>query len=188
MVRDHNSNNIRSREMSMTHVSKALASHLLLGNLATNGVKNAHNEANAVDPSAFLSQRNLTLVKEQQTKDQKSCSKLGMDVQDSHKTKISTGIACIGAITNMQEITSLCIKVCADLSATTSDTAPDPILRTIMTTISQLTLNRDWDDWIVACGDQMPHPRLAFTAVLLVLLGKIFFTGSDSVSKENKAR
>ena len=68
VVRDHNSNNIRSREMSMTHVSKALASHLLLGNLATNGVTNSHNEANAVDPSAFLPQRNLMLVEEQQPK------------------------------------------------------------------------------------------------------------------------
>ncbi len=103
VVHDHNSNNIRSREMSLTHVSKALASHLLLGNLATNRVTNTHNEANAdaVDPSVFLPQRNLTLVKEQQTKDQNSHSELGMDVQDSHKTKISTRIACIGAITNM---------------------------------------------------------------------------------------
>ena len=29
-----------------------------------------------------------------------------------------------------------------------------------MTTISQLTLNRDWDDWIKACGGQMPHLHL----------------------------
>ena len=60
----------------MTHVSKAMASHLLLGNLATNGVTNAHNEANTVDPSEFLPQRNLTLVEEQQTKDRNSRSKL----------------------------------------------------------------------------------------------------------------
>ena len=50
VIRDLDSHDIRSREMSMTHVSKAMASHLLLGNLATNGVTNAHNEANAVDP------------------------------------------------------------------------------------------------------------------------------------------
>ena len=69
-----------------------------------------------------------------------------MDMQDLHKTKISTGIALIGAITNMRDITSLCINVCAVLSAITSDMAPEPILRTIMTTIYKLTLNRDWDD------------------------------------------
>ncbi len=36
VVCNHDSNDIRSREMSMTHVSKALASHLLLGNFETN--------------------------------------------------------------------------------------------------------------------------------------------------------
>ena len=45
VVCDQDLHNIRSREISMTHVSKAMASHLLLGNLATNGVTNAHNEA-----------------------------------------------------------------------------------------------------------------------------------------------
>ena len=62
VTRDLDPNDIRSRELSMTHVSKAMALHLLLGNLATNGVTNFHNEANAVDPSAFLPQRNLLLV------------------------------------------------------------------------------------------------------------------------------
>ena len=57
---------------------------------------------------------------------------------------------------------SLCINVCAVLSAITSDTAPDPILQTIMTTIYKLTLNRDWDEWIIACGGQMPHLHLHF--------------------------
>ena len=53
----------------MTHVSKAMALHLLLGNLAMSRVTNVHNKANAVDLSAFLPQRNLLLVKEHQSKD-----------------------------------------------------------------------------------------------------------------------
>ena len=73
---------------------------------------------------------------------------------------MSTGIARIGAITNMRDIMSLCINVCAVLSAITSDTAPEPILHTIMTTLYKITLNRDWDEWIVACGGQMPHLHL----------------------------
>ena len=64
VIRDLDSNDIRSREILMTHVLKAMASHLLLGKLATNGVTHAYNEANAVDPSAFLPQRNLTLVED----------------------------------------------------------------------------------------------------------------------------
>ena len=50
VTRYHNPSNIRSRELSMVHISKAMASHLLLGNYSTNGVTNAHNKANSVDP------------------------------------------------------------------------------------------------------------------------------------------
>ena len=95
VIRDLDSHDILSRELSMTHVSKAMASHLLLGNLATSGVTNAHNEANSVDPSAFLPQRNLLLIEEQRSKDLCCCNKLGMDVHNFPKTKISTGIARI---------------------------------------------------------------------------------------------
>ena len=132
----------------MTHVSKAMALHLLLGNLATSGVTNVHNKANAVDPSAFLPQRNLSLVEEQRSKDLNCRNELGMDVQDLHKTKMSTGIAHIGSITNMRDTTSLCINNRAVILAITSDTAPEPIIHTILTMISLLTLNRDWDKWI----------------------------------------
>ena len=56
VTRDLDPNNIRSQELSMIQVSKEMTSHLLLGNLTTNGVTNGNNEANAVDPSAFLPQ------------------------------------------------------------------------------------------------------------------------------------
>ena len=82
VIRDLDSHDIRSRELLMTHVSKALELHLLLSNLATSRVTNAHNKANAMDLSAFLPQRNLTLVKEQRSKDLNSRNELGMDVQD----------------------------------------------------------------------------------------------------------
>ena len=52
-TRDLDPNDIKSRELSMIHVSKAMASHLLLGNLATNEVTIVNNKANAVDPSVF---------------------------------------------------------------------------------------------------------------------------------------
>ena len=72
--------------------------------------------------------------------------RLGMDVLDLHKTKTSTGITRIGSITNMRDITSIYINICAVISAITTDTTPEPILRTIMTTISHLTLTQDWED------------------------------------------
>ena len=100
--RDNDPNNIRSRELSMICVSKAMASHLLLGNLATNGVTNIHNKAKCVNPSAFLHQRYLSLIKSDRQKDLNSQNKMGMDVIDLHKTKTSTmAINCIGSMENM---------------------------------------------------------------------------------------
>jgi hypothetical protein len=75
-----------------------------------------------------------------------------MDVLDLRKTKTSKGITRIEYITNMQDITSLCINICAVILAITTDMTPEPILRTITATISQLPLNQDWDDWIKAFG------------------------------------
>jgi hypothetical protein len=184
LIRDHDGHDVRCREMSLTHISKAMASHLLLGNLTTNGITYAHNEANAVDPSAFLPQRNLALVIEQQRKDNNARSELGMDVQDSHKTKVSTGIARIGAITDMKDITSLCINICAVISAITSDTAPEPIILTILRAIYKITLERDWDEWIVACSTQMPHLHLhiySFVDRIWALLA----TGATEFSNTN---
>ena len=34
---------------------------------------------------------------------------------------------------------------------------PDPILKTIMSTIIQVTINRDWEEWMDTCGHHMPH-------------------------------
>ena len=62
MTRDHKPSNIRSRKLSVVHILNAMASHLLLGNFAANGVTNAHNKENSIDPSAFLPQRNLGLI------------------------------------------------------------------------------------------------------------------------------
>ena len=137
-----------------------------------------------MDLSAFLPQRNLTLVKDQWSKDLNSRNGLGMDVQDLHKTKIGTGIAHIGSITNMRDITSLCINICAVISAIISDTAPEPILHTIMTTISQLTLNRDWDGWIEACGGQMPHLHFYFYS-FIDRIWAILATGATDLSNIN---
>ena len=43
VTRDHDPNDIRSRELCIIHVSKAMVLHLLLGNLATNGVTSVNN-------------------------------------------------------------------------------------------------------------------------------------------------
>jgi hypothetical protein len=157
VTRDHGPNNIRSRELSMVHVSKAMASHLLLRNFTPNKVTNAHNKANSVDPSAFLPQRNLCLIKLERQKDLKLCNELEMDIIDVHKIKSSTSITRIVLVTSMGDVTSLCINICAVISAITSDKGPKPILCQVLSTISQLIIYQDWDKWMETCGTAMPH-------------------------------
>jgi hypothetical protein len=62
----------------------------------------------------------------------------------------------------MQDITSLCINICAVISAITSDKGPEPILRQVLSTISQITINQDWDKWMESCGAQMPYLHFHF--------------------------
>ena len=81
---------------------------------------------------------------------------------DSHKTKTSTLITRIISVVSMWDITSLCINICAVISAITSDKRPKPILRQVLTTISQLTTNQDWAKWMETCGTAMPHLHFHF--------------------------
>jgi hypothetical protein len=46
-------------------MSKILASHMLQGNFVTGKVTSLELEANSVEPSAFLPQRNKVLVKQE---------------------------------------------------------------------------------------------------------------------------
>jgi len=105
-----------------------------------------------------------------------------MDVID---VNMSTGIARIGTILNMQDITSLCINICAVLSAITTDTAPEPILHTIMTTIAHLTLNQDWDDWIKSFGAAMPCLHYHFYLFINRIWG-VLATGATEFSNINE--
>ena len=139
-----------------------MVSHLLLGNFATNGVTNINNEAIVVNPSAFIPRRNLSMIESERQKDQNSRNETGMDVIDSHYTKTSTGITPIEPITSMGYITSLCINICAVILAVTLYTGPEPLIRQILTTIYQLTINQDWDKWMETCGATIPHLHFHF--------------------------
>jgi hypothetical protein len=55
-------NDICSRELSMTHTSKLMASHFLLGYLSLDGVTSLYNEAHSIDPTAFLPQRDQAAI------------------------------------------------------------------------------------------------------------------------------
>ena len=53
-----------------------------------------------------------------------------------------------------------------------------------MTTIYKITLNRDWDDWLVACGSQMPHLHLHFYS-FIDRIWALLATGATEFSNTN---
>jgi hypothetical protein len=71
-------------------MSKILASHILQENFATKKVTSLKLEANSVELSAFLPQRNKVLVKQELSSEIKATSKNVMDFANSHKTKGKT--------------------------------------------------------------------------------------------------
>jgi hypothetical protein len=98
---------IRLTAISLFHVPKALTGHLLTGNYAIHEADNLNNEAQAVDPSTFLPQRNAALVNREASKDLHACSENALDVLDNHKKETSTSIARIGTMQDMADFTSL---------------------------------------------------------------------------------
>jgi hypothetical protein len=70
---------IRSTHISIQVMSKILTSHTLQGNFANEKVTSLELEANSVEPSAFLPQRNKVLVKRELLSEVKATSKNVMD-------------------------------------------------------------------------------------------------------------
>jgi hypothetical protein len=84
---------IRSKYLSIQMVGKTFAAHMLSGNFATNRVTILNNEANSINPSAFLPQRNACMVEQMRMRDMIANMEKSMDVLDAHKSKAKTSIA-----------------------------------------------------------------------------------------------
>ncbi len=108
-TREQDLYSIRSTAISLFHVPKALTGHLLAGNYAIHEADSLNNEAQAVDPSTFLPQRNPTLVNREANKDLHARSENALGVLDNHKTKTSTSIARISKMQDMADFTSASI-------------------------------------------------------------------------------
>jgi hypothetical protein len=54
---------IRSKAVTLKHISKSMTTHMLTGNYATDEVSSLNNETQAIDPSVFLPQRKPALVR-----------------------------------------------------------------------------------------------------------------------------
>jgi hypothetical protein len=102
---------IQSTQILIWVMLKILASHMLQGNFATEKDTSLEIEANSVEPSAFLSQRNKVLVKQELSSKVKATSANAMDFANSHKTKEKTAIACISTMHSMVDFSSLYINM-----------------------------------------------------------------------------
>jgi hypothetical protein len=77
---------IQSSQISIRLFSKALASHMLQGNFATEKVTSLEHETKKVEPSAFLPQRNKCLIDCESTTENRATNKNVMDIIDSQKS------------------------------------------------------------------------------------------------------
>ncbi len=105
-------------------MSKILASHMFQGNFATKKVTSLKIEANSVEPSPFLPQRNKVLVEQEILSKVKATSENVMYFADSHKTKGKTATACIGTMQSMVDFSSLCINMDRIITAICSNDEP----------------------------------------------------------------
>jgi hypothetical protein len=138
---------IQSTQILIQVMSKILASHVLQGNFATKKVTSHKLEANSVEPSAFLPQRNKVLVKQELSSEVKATSENVMDFANSHKTKGKTAIACIGTMQSMEDFSSLCNNMDMIITAICSNNRPQPILRQILLNFFAIVNNPDWVRW-----------------------------------------
>jgi len=138
---------IQSTQISIWVMSKILASHMLQGNFATKKVTSLELEANSVELSAFLPQRNKVLVERELLSEVKATSANVMDFADSHKTKGKTAIACIGTMQSIVDFSSLCINMDTLITAICSNDGPQPIFHQILLNFVAKVNNPDWVRW-----------------------------------------
>jgi hypothetical protein len=147
---------IRSKAVSLKHISKTMTTHMLTGNYATDEASSLNNEAQAIDPSVFLPQRNPALVNREASKDLHARSENAMDVLDSHKLKTATSIARIGTMQDVEDFTSLCVNSDTIIVGMFSTEGPQPLYRLFLLMFIKTVNSRDWADWFAKTGGHMP--------------------------------
>jgi len=154
-ARDEDPMNLRSNQVSIKHISKAVTGHILAGNFATEEATSLDNEANAIDPSIGLPQKNPALIKREVNKDLNARSESAMDVIDSQKAKTVTSIARIGSMLDMKDFTSLCVNLDTLVMGMISSEGPQPLFRHFLLVFIRTVNSRDWADWYSKHGDGM---------------------------------
>ncbi len=109
-------------------------------------------EANSIEPSAFLPQKNACLVECEKNNKVKASLKNMMDFSNSHRTKGKTAISCIGTMISMTKFLSLCINMNMIITANCSSNKSQPISRQILLNFVAIVNNPDWVRWYESVG------------------------------------
>ncbi len=147
MTKEQDHLSIQSKYLYIQMVGKTLAAHMLSGNFATNRVTTLNNEANSINPLAFLPQRNVCMVGQMHMHDMITNTEKSMDVLDAHKSKAKTSIARIGTMVFIVNFSSLCINMDSIITAITTADSPPPILRQFLMKVIRIINSTEWAWW-----------------------------------------
>jgi hypothetical protein len=143
LVKRQDFTSIQLTQILIWVMSKILASHMLQSNFATKKVTSLELEANSVEPSAFLPQRNKVLVEQELLSEVNATTKNVMDFANSHKTKGRTAIARISTMQSMMDFFSLCINMDMIITTICSNNGPQPIFCQILLNSVAIVNNPD---------------------------------------------
>ena len=90
----------------------------------------------------------------------------GFDVVEAHCSKVATAIKRVGKVTSIKDVTSLIINVCTVMMVVSSRNSPKPLLAQAFTKIMTMTINNDWDEWMVQCRGSVPNIHLLFLSYI----------------------
>jgi hypothetical protein len=86
MTKEQDHLSIQLKYLPIQMVGKTSAARMLSGNFATNRVTTFNNEANSINPSAFLPQRNACMAKQMCIRDMIADTEKSMDVLNMHNS------------------------------------------------------------------------------------------------------
>ena len=157
LAANQDSMSIRSTQMTMRIIQKAVASNMLAGNFATESALSLYSEANSIDASIFMPQVNLAQVETIRQGELVLRNEARMDLADCQRSKPKTAMARIGALPSIEGFSSTCVNIDTLVSGTVTHGSPMPVIRQIMLGFITTINSPNWRVWWEICGGEMPH-------------------------------
>ena len=137
---------IKTREMTLSTISKATAANLISGNFAVDYAGSQSNESTSVNLSIFLPQSELSLVRDINALDLQARTENSMDMSNSHKSKPSTDIRRIGTLKTPADVRSVLVNMLVLFTAVANGSSPLPILQQIILNFLTFVTTSEWEE------------------------------------------